>query len=69
MDDLKIPYEGNFVPAKSGFTELVVNGDKSALINYAYIIRDEEINALISKNKDTNARRAIIETLQRLSAS
>ncbi len=60
LSKIPIPYKGDFKAAKSGYTELVVNEDKSVDIKYAYIIRDEDIYKLMSENVDSNAKRGII---------
>lgn len=59
-DPVDILYVGNYTKAKSGYTEIIKEQDGSIKLKYAYIIRDEEINDLLTANADSNAKKGII---------
>ncbi len=56
----EIVYLGEFKNAKSGYTEIQKLVDGKVVLQYAYIIRDEEILALTDNNNDKSAKMAII---------
>ena len=56
---LPLDYDGVFKETSSGNTDIVVEEDGTASIEYINIIWDEEINDLIQHQTDQNAIRAI----------
>lgn len=57
----RLPLEviGDYKPAKSGNTEVIVDEDGTSYIEYIHIIWDDEIKNLIEKQTDENAKRGI----------
>lgn len=57
----RLPLEviGDYKPAKSGNTAVVIDEDGKAYIEYNHIIWDDEIINLIQKQTDENAKRGI----------
>lgn len=56
---LPLDYDANYKEASSGNTDIILEEDGTAFIEYIHIIWDEEINDLIQHQTDINAKRAI----------
>lgn len=59
IEVMEIPYLGNYKPAKYKNTEVVVDEEGNAKINYINIIWDDEIKQLAQRQGDQNARQGL----------
>lgn len=66
IDDTEIKYVGNYTTAKSGYTEIVKEDQDKIVLKYAYIIRDEDINNLLARNTDKDAKMGIIAACKQI---